>query len=249
MENITYLDQETSTKIDQYMIHQQGCPSDILMELAGQSCANCAFDLIQKQKDKKIVVVCGPGNNGGDGLVAARHLKTYGCKNVIVYLVKEIKGQLENHFKMANYSGCAIKYILDLRSENNDVDEAIVQFQCELASADLILDALFGYSFNGPTRHPYDHIISSLKTQQHKILSIDVPSGWNINDSTDSISESSSALYPTFNISMMLPKQCMINYTGTHYIGGNFLNQATIQKFNLKLGPGFEGSSTYYQLK
>ena len=80
------------------------------MELAGQSCAHCALDLVNKDLTKKIIVVCGPGNNGGDGLVASRHLKYFGCKQVVVYLAKEVKGNLVNQFNMAVYSGCEIKY-------------------------------------------------------------------------------------------------------------------------------------------
>lgn len=217
------------------------------MELAGQSCADCAFGLIEESIVKKITIICGPGNNGGDGLVAARHLKSYGCKNVVLYLVRKVNESLVNQFNMATYSGCEIKFFGDNLANPEDFSKSLQSFDEDLDSSDIILDALFGYSFKGPSRQPYTAIIQSMIKHQEKVLSIDVPSGWNIDQQTPNKS-SASDLYPAYNISMMLPKNCLKDYIGAHFIGGNFLNSATINKFNLSLGTGFHGLKTYYKL-
>jgi len=129
------------------------------MELAGQSCADCAFGLIEESIDKKITIICGPGNNGGDGLVAARHLKSYGCKNVVLYLVRKVNESLVNQFNMATYSGCEMKFFGENLANPEDFSKSFQSFDEDLDSSDIILDALFGYSFKGPSRQPYTAII------------------------------------------------------------------------------------------
>lgn len=70
-----------------------GFSIDQLMELAGLSVSQAVFKLQPLSKGKRILVACGPGNNGGDGLVAARHLFHYGYKPTIYY-PKQSKNEL-----------------------------------------------------------------------------------------------------------------------------------------------------------
>lgn len=66
---------------------------DQLMELAGLSVSQAVFKLHPPQKGNRVLVACGPGNNGGDGLVAARHLWHYGYKPTM-YFPKQTKNEL-----------------------------------------------------------------------------------------------------------------------------------------------------------
>eukprot|EP01071_Lankesteria_metandrocarpae_P008775 Lankesteria_metandrocarpae@DN5051_c0_g1_i2.p1 len=85
---IPSLDAATAQQLDdelmgtdvQYTLEQ-------LMELAGLSVAQCVYDCYTPAEGKslKVMVICGPGNNGGDGLVAARHLTEFGCNVVVCY--------------------------------------------------------------------------------------------------------------------------------------------------------------------
>lgn len=68
------------------------------MELAGQSVADCIFHLYEndpllKEKLRDVIFFCGPGNNGGDGIVAARHLRNYGFMTTILVENKEAKNE------------------------------------------------------------------------------------------------------------------------------------------------------------
>lgn len=77
-----YLGQEESQKLDQELFNDYKFSLDQLMEIAGLSVAEALASCYTReglaaQHDPRVLVVCGPGNNGGDGLVAARHLKTF----------------------------------------------------------------------------------------------------------------------------------------------------------------------------
>ena len=77
-----YLGQEESQKLDQELFNDYKFSLDQLMEIAGLSVAEALASCYTReglatQQAPKVLVVCGPGNNGGDGLVAARHLKTF----------------------------------------------------------------------------------------------------------------------------------------------------------------------------
>ena len=70
------LDREMSRRVDEIAVNELGVPSLILMENAGRSCAECLLNwpLADKHREPSVLVLCGPGNNGGDGFVIARHL-------------------------------------------------------------------------------------------------------------------------------------------------------------------------------
>lgn len=70
-----YLKQDEAINIDQELFNEYGYSVDQLMELAGLSCAQSIYN--HYKKDGKVLIISGPGNNGGDGLVCARHLKLF----------------------------------------------------------------------------------------------------------------------------------------------------------------------------
>ncbi|CAI5691339.1 unnamed protein product [Oreochromis niloticus] len=86
---IKYLGQEEAQHIDEELFSEYGFSVDQLMELAGLSCATAvtrAYPLTSLVKARpSLLVICGPGNNGGDGLVCARHLKLFGYEPTILY--------------------------------------------------------------------------------------------------------------------------------------------------------------------
>ena len=75
--HVTYLGQEAARELDNVLFDEYKFSIDQLMEVAGLCCAHAvgrAYPLQDKGEGGRVLVVCGPGNNGGDGLVAARHL-------------------------------------------------------------------------------------------------------------------------------------------------------------------------------
>jgi len=85
-------------------------------------------------------------------------------------------------------------------------------------SYDYILDGIFGFSFKGDIRSPFDTVVEAMNKTEIPICSIDVPSGWNVDEGN---------LHNTFTpemlVSLTAPKKCAEDYKGTHYLGGRFV--------------------------
>jgi NAD(P)H-hydrate epimerase len=170
MNSISYIDAKTAQAIDEKLMNQNGFSIDQLMELAGYSVANAVHDYYtgrygkeNPKSNRRLLIYCGPGNNGGDGLVAARHLKHFGYLPSIIY-PKQGKTQL-----FSNLVKQCIDLEIDILSNIPSVDE--------MNQAQMIVDGLFGFSFSGPLRSPFDSIIQSFTQTKTPIFSIDLPSG------------------------------------------------------------------------
>jgi hydroxyethylthiazole kinase-like uncharacterized protein yjeF len=134
-----------------------------LMENAGRAVADAA------RRDfgvagKKVLVVCGTGNNGGDGFVAARLLADEA--NVTVLLARP-PDQLATEEARTNFS----------RLKGAQILEGLDRSEGAMADADLIIDALLGIGAEGPLREPYATLIREMNASGKPILSVDVPSG------------------------------------------------------------------------
>lgn len=130
-----------------------------LMERAGQAVADA---VLARFAPCRVVVLCGPGNNGGDGFVAARHLVRSGY-DVRLYLLGEAGALKNDASAMARlFTG----KILPLSAES-------------IADADLIIDALFGAGLNRPLDGIAAQLSAQLKTLTTPVVAIDVPSGVN----------------------------------------------------------------------
>jgi hydroxyethylthiazole kinase-like uncharacterized protein yjeF len=193
---------------DRLMSSSGGFSIEQLMELAGFSVAAASLDFFQNNKhlntrnDREVLVVCGPGNNGGDGLVAARHLQHFGFQPTVIY-PKQGKGQL----------------FVNLVKQLDNLKIPIYQEPPALESSKRFLfavDALFGFSFTGPPRQPYSNIIQLLVESKVSVVSVDIPSGWDVENGDIH----GTNFKPAAVVSLTAPKLCMRDYVGTHYVGG-----------------------------
>lgn len=154
---------------DQVAIERLGIPSLVLMENAGRGAAEVMQSL---GIHGPVLICCGKGNNGGDGLVIARHLANAGCKVSILLLVSpaslspDAGTQWNIVQKMHLYSEVWPDLFVD---ENN--------LASNLARTDWIVDALFGTGLTGPVRAPFDRLIGLMNSSGAKILAVDIPSG------------------------------------------------------------------------
>ena len=82
---VKLLGQEEAIALDQELFNEYAFSVDQLMELAGLSCAHAVAKAFPERRGQRVIVLCGPGNNGGDGLVCARHLTMLGYEPVIHY--------------------------------------------------------------------------------------------------------------------------------------------------------------------
>lgn len=228
-----YLNQNEAQAIDEELFNEYKFSLDQLMELAGYACA-VAIENAYTTSSSKVLICCGPGNNGGDGLVCARHLSFFGFKPTIFYPKrpnKKIFNDLVNQCEKMN-----IPFLLNLPSKTEQIDQ----------NFNLVVDALLGFGFQGELRAPFDEIISKLSHVKIPICSIDVPSGWDIESGNDS---GPNLIKPEFLISLTAPKLCAKNFKGKyHYLGGRFIPQNIQEKYKLNL-PKYQGSLPYAKLK
>ncbi|MGM0441960.1 MAG: NAD(P)H-hydrate epimerase [Elusimicrobiota bacterium] len=165
-----HISTEQMKKLDKKTIKEFGIPSVVLMENAGREVANVAVDMFSGDKSKKIVCICGKGNNGGDGFVTVRHLLNKGFKTdiFIIERASDLKGDAKINFNILKNMKVDKRIILE---------ENINLFKQRLKEYDLIVDAIFGIGLKGHVREPYRSIIKLLNESGKKILSVDVPSG------------------------------------------------------------------------
>lgn len=226
MSSIKLLNQTEAVNIDVELFNDYKFSVDQLMELAGFSCAQAIQKVYSNQKSN-ILVVCGPGNNGGDGLVCARHLKMMSF-NVELLYPKRTSNEL--YERLAHQcSECELKFLNEVPEEGNH---------------DLIVDALFGFSFKPPVREQFTPIMNFLAKTNTPIASIDIPSGWNVNDGP-----LENCFQPDLLISLTAPKLCSKFFKGKyHYLGGRFVPDKLQKKYELNL-PQFKSSDSCVQLK
>ncbi|GAW82489.1 hypothetical protein, conserved [Plasmodium gonderi] len=227
---VSYLSQSLAQKIDNELMSENvGYTTEQLIELAGLSIAQIIYKEYNFNQFKKVLIICGPGNNGGDGLVTARHLKHFGYEVRVVYPKENNKILFKKLLKLLEH------YHVDVM-KSTKIEE--------VKNYDLVVDALFGFSFKGEPRNPFDEIIKMINESKVPVVSVDVPSGTNVDNgnTTNGLSVNSE-----MNISLMLPKEGVRNYRKKHYLGGRFIPSSIVEKYNLKV-PLFPGDSSYVKL-
>jgi len=102
---------------------------------------------------------------------------------------------------------------------------------------DLILDGIFGFSFKGDIRAPFDSIIKDLNLSKLPVIAIDIPSGWDVEKGDIS----GAGLRAETLISLTAPKLCAKQFRGKfHFLGGRFVPPAITEKYRLQL-PRYPG--------
>ncbi|KAM5200858.1 NAD(P)H-hydrate epimerase isoform 2-T2 [Hipposideros larvatus] len=200
---VKYLSQEEAQAVDEELFNEYQFSVDQLMELAGLSCATAIAKAYpptsMSRSPPTVLVICGPGNNGGDGLVCARHLKLFGYQPTIYYPKRPNKPLFA-----ALVTQCQkmdIPFLGEMPTEPVLIDELY----------ELVVDAIFGFSFKGDVREPFRSILSVLSGLTVPIASIDIPSA---------------------------PKKSATHFTGRyHYLGGRFVPPALEKKYQLNLPP------------
>jgi NAD(P)H-hydrate epimerase len=167
---------EQMRHLDRLAITELGIPGVVLMENAGRSVAEVVLQLLESGTAKKarIAVLCGGGNNGGDGYVIARHLHNRG-QTVTLFAAADPRRLTGDAAIHANI--CAK---LKLECRKIFTAEKLAAAETRLAEADLLVDALLGTGFSGEAREPLASVIrccNELAAQGKKIVAVDVPSG------------------------------------------------------------------------
>src|SRR4051812_22219536 len=128
-------------KLDRLAVEEFGIPSVVLMENAARHVTDVALDGLETVEAPKVLVVCGPGNNGGDGLAAARHLHNAGLR-VTVFLAgnaAQYSGDARVNLDIVNRMGLRV-----FQMDPANPGRSIAGAADGLGATDLIVDALVG---------------------------------------------------------------------------------------------------------
>jgi len=155
-------------ELDEHAISRLGIPGADLMENAGRGAAILIAGHLGPLRGKPVVIVCGKGNNGGDGLVVARHLRTRGARASVWLLGRkgEVKGD----------AGQALRRWRGRVEEVVD-ESGLARLRREMARAALVVDGLLGTGLSGPARGLVAATIEAMNQAERPVVALDLPSG------------------------------------------------------------------------
>jgi len=146
---------EEMAGMDRIAIEELGIPGVVLMENAGRGATEVMWRYFPDMGGKRVAVLAGGGNNGGDGFVIARHLWQQRV-DVVVYCLKKL-----DSYQGDARSNLEIIQKLDLVVEEVTENAGIKKLRRKLADADLIVDSILGTGLNAPVRGFYLKVIES----------------------------------------------------------------------------------------
>ncbi len=166
-----YITPEQMDAIDQNS-EKLGVPRILLMENAGRAVSQHIIKKFKELKNKRIMIIAGTGNNGGDGFVAARHLANYTTNINVTLLGYEVK----TSEALINWNGInSMKKTIKI---NKISDSSFIEdLNFNIINADIIIDAIFGTGIRGCLREPYSTTIDLINQSKAFVLSVDIPSG------------------------------------------------------------------------
>src|SRR5436305_3262062 len=168
---------------DRRTIEDVGIPSLVLMENAGRQVVAALEAIYTDILDRQVAILCGRGNNGGDGFVVARTLLQRGA-DVSVFLigqVSDVRGDARVNLDILGRLGVTVVEISD--------GQAWELHLSEVRDCNLIVDAIFGTGLNAPVRGLIESVVTDVNASGIPVVSIDLPSGLSA-DSCDPIGES-----------------------------------------------------------
>jgi len=208
---------------DKFAINQLKIPSIVLMENAARSILmhlKNRFDL----HGKNICVICGKGNNGGDGLALARHLLFEGA-SITIFLMSNYQNLSED--SKVNYD--IIYSLLQYYPKSKLLEFNNKKMLSHIGKTDIIIDAIFGTGITGEIGEPYKTVISYANNLKSTRVSIDIPSGLNSDSGYSNFSFKSD-----LTISLAELKKGLFINDGKYYSG-------KVEKGSIGIGDEFFG--------
>ena len=165
------LTSEEMRRIDAHAIRRMKIPSLCLMECAGLRVVEAIQTRFPDIARRRVAVLCGKGNNGGDGFVVARHLAGRGidCRVILAADPRGLSGDARVNYRAARGAGVPIEIASTAR--------AWAVARRTVAECDLIVDALLGTGLTGPARGLIGKILSEIGKLDAPVVAVDLPSG------------------------------------------------------------------------
>lgn len=197
-------------QMDKQATEKYSIPTEILMENAGDA----VYSVIQKEfgiDGKKFVVLCGPGNNGGDGFVVARKLHSSGGEVKVLLLADKAKyhGAAQKNLEIIDLFPIEIKEVTAIRQIKNDI-----------ASADAVVDALLGTGLDRNVEGLLHQGIEAVNASGKKVFAVDIASGIN----GDNGQEMGISIKAAATVTFGLPKLGNLLYPGYNQGGKLYIS-------------------------
>jgi NAD(P)H-hydrate epimerase len=205
-------------EVDRRAIADYGMTGLVLMENAGRGATDFLCRLLKEPSPSgrgqgegaaKVTIVCGKGNNGGDGFVIARHLDLRGIevKTLLLADPSELTGDAAANFQILQTANLSIEVF------NAPLD--VARFTQQLAGASWLVDALLGTGAIGEPKSPYAEAIDLMNAAGKPILAIDLPSGLDCDTGT----ASRHTVRATATCTFVAPKPGFFTPTAAPYLG------------------------------
>lgn len=196
-------------EIDRKAIEEIGIIGPILMENAGLQIFREIMARFPQIKKERIVIVAGKGNNGGDGLVIARHLFNQGCSPFVLLLArkKELQGDAALNLGIADKMGVRIDEVTSV--EEWDMHKK------DFFQATLVVDAIFGTGLTSAVRGVYSSVIEDINKSEAFKIAVDIPSGL----STDTFQIIGPCVKADLTVTLAAPKIAHIFPPAEEYVG------------------------------
>jgi NAD(P)H-hydrate epimerase len=209
---VVYVTAEEMRRIDDITIREFQMDVVILMENAGRAIATMARQMLEGTIiGKRVACLVGGGNNGGDGMVAARHLANWGAD------VEVIVGTTKDRMKSVPLGQL---HILE------KIGTPILSTDYVLRDYDLLIDGLIGYGLEGNPRDIVAMIIKDANVSGRPILALDIPSGMN----ATSGEAYDPCIKATATLTLALPKTGFLAPSASPYVGDLYLADISIPR-------------------
>jgi len=211
-------------KIEQIAIQELGIPSILLMENASIRIAEHCLRYIKDISNPKVLIVCGSGNNGGDGFAIARHLYVKGIDTNILLACDTFSVKEDAAVNLLIVQKIGIPIELIKTAYNHTIDQSPLKISSsasgslcgnELESYDLIVDAIFGTGLTRNIEGNVRQLIETINFYAKYVISVDIPSG--VHSDTGRIM--GCAVKANETITLGFPKTGTFLYPGAEYTG------------------------------
>jgi NAD(P)H-hydrate epimerase len=193
-------------RLDRLTIKKHGVSARRLMGRAAQACADILLDRSGKQKPKSVLIMCGPGNNGGDGLAMTHRLRKRGIRVDCFFL-----GNIDRLSEEAKY----FYYLLDPAPEFLSSPRDFKNFRERLRGSTWVVDGLFGTGLNRSLSGRYAKVIELMNQAKGRRLAIDIPSG--IHGDTGAVQ--GTAFRAHLTVTFEVPKWGQVQERAWDYVG------------------------------
>lgn len=217
-------------EIDRQAIEEYGIPGLLLMENAGRQVAEAVRRRLGNVSGKRVVVLCGKGNNGGDGLVAARHLLQAGAVVKVFFICEpeEITGDARVNFQIWERLGQQVYRLLG--SSNG-----LQLLKVALINADAVVDALYGTGFRGRLSDRLSKAVEAVNASGKFVVAVDIPSGLE----ADTGRVNGPCIRADVTVTFGLPKLGLVLEPGADYTGKVAVADISLPRvLTEKTGPG-----------